>query len=109
VIEQFAPDWVLVSCGFDAHDADPLAELRLVESDYASMAGQLARIAPGRTVLLLEGGYDLDALRGSASATVRGLAGEPPPSPIGSVVSPQSAWTMLDLAATEQARFWAVK
>jgi acetoin utilization deacetylase AcuC-like enzyme len=110
VIEQFAPDWVLVSCGFDAHDADPLAELRLVESDYASMAGHLAAgNAPGRTVLLLEGGYDLEALRGSASATVRGLAGEPLPSPVGAVVSPQSAWTMLDLAAAEQARFWPVK
>ncbi len=48
VIEQFSPDWVLVSCGFDAHDADPLAELRLVESDYASMARHIgARIRPG--------------------------------------------------------------
>ena len=69
VIEHFAPDWVLVSSGFDAHEADPLAELRLVESDYASMARHIgARIDPGRTVLLLEGGYDLDALRGSAAA-----------------------------------------
>ncbi len=89
VIEDFAPDWILVSAGFDAHDADPLAELRLVEADYAAMARHIgARISPGRIVLLLEGGYDLEALRGSAAAVVRGIAGEPPLPP-GGVVSPQ--------------------
>ena len=82
--------------------------LRLVEADYASMARHIgARIDPGRIVILLEGGYDLEALRGSAAAVVRGLAGEPPLPP-GGVVSPQAAWTMLDLATTEQARFWPV-
>jgi acetoin utilization deacetylase AcuC-like enzyme len=110
IVEQFSPDWVLVSSGFDAHDADPLAELRLVESDYASMANQIGAVAgPGRTVLILEGGYNLAALRGSAEAAVRGLAGEPQPPRSGAVTSPQSAWTMLDLAASEQARYWRVK
>ena len=110
VLDEFSADWILVSSGFDAHDADPLAEMRLVEADYASMARHIAtRTGPGRVVIILEGGYDLEALRGSAAAVVQGLAGDPPPRQAGGVVSPQAAWTMLDLAATEQARFWPVR
>ncbi len=56
-IENFVPDWVLVSCGFDAHHADPLSNLELSSGDYA----ELARVArgfapPGRLALFLEGG-----------------------------------------------------
>lgn len=76
VVEQFAPDWVLVSSGFDAHHLDELANLRLIEDDYGWMSGTLAGVTPpNRTVFVLEGGYDLDALRKSARAAVLGLAG----------------------------------
>ncbi len=76
ILRGFAPDWLLVSCGYDAHRADPLAGLALLESDYAAMASFLrGAVPPGRTVVFLEGGYDLEALRGSAAATLSGLAG----------------------------------
>ncbi len=83
IIRQFEPDWMLVSAGYDAHRSDPLAEIELVEGDYAWMAGALNTLIPKqRTVFFLEGGYDLDALRGSISATLNGHAGlggtEPP-------------------------------
>ena len=59
VLEQFNPDWLLVSAGYDAHEADPLAELRLLAGDYAFMAAAVAGCAPpGRVVFFLEGGYD---------------------------------------------------
>ena len=75
VLEQFEPDWILVSAGYDAHAADPLAGLMLVEADYGFMAQTLASlIAEGRAVIFLEGGYDLAALEGSARATVEGWA-----------------------------------
>ena len=75
VLERYEPDWVLVSSGYDAHAADPLAGIRLVEDDYRYMASRVAVVAPtGRTILFLEGGYDLAALAGSAEATVEGLA-----------------------------------
>jgi len=76
VLEQFAPDWMLVSAGYDAHAADPLAGLMLMEDDYGFMAQTLAPLTPaGRAVIFLEGGYDLDALEGSAKATVQGWTG----------------------------------
>jgi acetoin utilization deacetylase AcuC-like enzyme len=84
-IEEFAPTWVLVSAGFDAHRADPLAELALSSGDFAQLALVVAAFAPraGRLVLFLEGGYDLGALRSSVRATLSALLGgvegtEPP-------------------------------
>ncbi len=76
-IEAFAPEAILVSAGYDAHAADPLAELEVTETGYETVARELGALAarlglPG-VALTLEGGYDLDAIRDSAAATVRGL------------------------------------
>ena len=76
-LEAFAPELVMISAGFDAHAADPLADLRLYESDYAWATWRLGEIADacakGRMVSTLEGGYDLDALAASAAAHVKAL------------------------------------
>jgi acetoin utilization deacetylase AcuC-like enzyme len=76
-LEDFRPDFILISAGFDAHRADPLAQLMLVEADYAWVTERLmacaARHCQGRIVSALEGGYDLDALAASAAAHVRAL------------------------------------
>ena len=70
VIEEFAPTWVLVSAGYDAHRDDPIANLALSSGDFASLANSVARIAaPGRLALFLEGGYNLAALRECVTAT----------------------------------------
>lgn len=76
-IEVYEPDAILVSAGYDGHRADPLAHLQITDQGYAAVAGALAAVAvrlglPG-IALTLEGGYDLDALRSSAAATVREL------------------------------------
>jgi acetoin utilization deacetylase AcuC-like enzyme len=77
VVERFGPTWVLVSAGFDAHRSDPLANLRLSSADFADIATTVATFTPqpGRLVLFLEGGYDLDALRMSVGATLASLLG----------------------------------
>jgi acetoin utilization deacetylase AcuC-like enzyme len=76
-VGRFAPDWVLVSAGYDAHTGDPLADLDLLDSDYGWMSSRLAEThPPNRTVFVLEGGYDLDALRHSARSTLLGASGE---------------------------------
>jgi acetoin utilization deacetylase AcuC-like enzyme len=76
-LDQFGPEMVLISAGFDAHRADPLAQLLLDEADYAWATQQLLDIARkhagGRVVSTLEGGYDLGALGASAAAHVRAL------------------------------------
>jgi len=76
-VDAFAPTWVLVSAGFDAHRADPLADLALTSGDFANLARRAREFAPGggRLVLVLEGGYDLDALRLSVGASLAALLG----------------------------------
>jgi acetoin utilization deacetylase AcuC-like enzyme len=79
LVSRFAPDWVLVSAGFDAHRADPLTGLALSAGDFAALAARSVGLAPrpGRTVVFLEGGYDLTAVRESVAATLPALVGEP--------------------------------
>jgi acetoin utilization deacetylase AcuC-like enzyme len=80
IVSRFAPAWVLVSVGFDAHRADPLTGLGLSAGDYGALAARMVELAPepGRVILFLEGGYNLDAIRASVAATLRPLVGEPP-------------------------------
>lgn len=74
---KFAPQFLFISAGFDAHLEDPLAGLRLKEGDYAWITRQIMQIAQnhaqGRVVSVLEGGYNLEALGASAAAHVAAL------------------------------------
>ena len=72
---EFAPTWVLVSAGFDAHRDDPLADVLLTSADFADLTRRVRTLAPrhGRLLLFLEGGYDLDALRNSVGASAAAL------------------------------------
>jgi acetoin utilization deacetylase AcuC-like enzyme len=76
-LDAFAPQLLLVSAGFDAHRADPLAGLELEDEDFGWVTARLAeaasRHAHGRLISVLEGGYDLKALAGSAAAHVGAL------------------------------------
>jgi acetoin utilization deacetylase AcuC-like enzyme len=78
-LDAFAPDFLLVSAGFDAHVKDPLAQIRLVEEDFAWVTEKLMEAAAkhcgGKLVSTLEGGYDLDALGASAAVHVETLLG----------------------------------
>ena len=73
-IDAFAPQLLMISAGFDAHRLDPLAQLELDAADYGWITTELVAIAErhaqGRLVSMLEGGYDLDALRESSVAHV---------------------------------------
>lgn len=76
-VADFAPELILVSAGFDAHLADPLAGLALRAEDFGWVTGRICDLADshcaGRVVSALEGGYDLDALAQSARAHVQVL------------------------------------
>ena len=73
----FQPDFLVISAGFDAHMRDPLANLNLVEEDFAWATRKLMELAAasagGRIVSVLEGGYDLQGLSRSAAAHVTAL------------------------------------
>jgi len=76
-LDAFAPDFLLVSAGFDAHLKDPLAQIRLLEPDFAWVTEKLLEAAAkhtgGKLVSTLEGGYDLDALAASTAVHVQAL------------------------------------
>jgi acetoin utilization deacetylase AcuC-like enzyme len=77
-LDDFKPEMVLISAGFDAHYEDDMGSMKLVEKDYAWVTGQMkdvaARHAGGRVVSMLEGGYILSALARSVAAHLRVLA-----------------------------------
>ena len=107
VVSQFGPDWLLVSAGYDAHAADPLASLRLLPSDYAFMSRELAELTPpGRTICFLEGGYDLDAIAASVTATLAGAAGMVVPDEEHRFRSSELAFATLDAVKAEAAKVW---
>ena len=77
LLDDFAPEFVIVSAGFDAHRADPLAQLEVETEDFVWLTEELLAIADrhaqGRLVSVLEGGYDLNALAESAALHVQSL------------------------------------
>jgi acetoin utilization deacetylase AcuC-like enzyme len=80
-IDEFRPELLLISAGFDAHEEDPLSETYVTEAGYTRMT-EIARDwadrhAGGKVVSLLEGGYNLDALARSVEAHLKALAGSP--------------------------------
>jgi acetoin utilization deacetylase AcuC-like enzyme len=101
--EEFAPQLVLVSAGFDAHRDDPLAECRLEASSFARMACQVRDAAARWGVpvgAVLEGGYNLPALAESAVATLAAFGGE------GESVSTAPEQPVTSSAAIQVGRYW---
>ena len=80
--ERFKPDYILVSSGFDGHWRDPLAQFYLSAAGYARMATRVRELAHtfcgDKLTLALEGGYDLQALTGLTTSTLRVLRGVAP-------------------------------
>ncbi len=76
-LRTFSPEILIISAGFDAHARDPLAQLNVQTEDYAWVTERLLEVAAeccdGRVISLLEGGYDLNALRESVQAHVSTL------------------------------------
>jgi acetoin utilization deacetylase AcuC-like enzyme len=112
VLDAFAPELLVLDVGFDAHDLDPLAHMRVTTQGFARIATCLraaaTRSCGGRIVLATEGGYQLDALRESLQATIDVFAGAPvvepalrddPPTRVGT--------TALELARAAQKRYWS--
>jgi len=77
-MQEFKPELIIVSAGFDAHERDPLGQLELQDDDFGWITGEICRYADdacgGRVISVLEGGYDLDALASASLAHVGALA-----------------------------------
>ncbi|HEX5474917.1 MAG TPA: histone deacetylase [Vicinamibacterales bacterium] len=108
VIEEYAPELLLVSAGFDAHEADPLASMRLTARGYAAVVNRIRRAAErcrAPVALVTEGGYDLSALAACLDATLAVFSAPLAPEHPDAAPAPRAERA---LAATRaaQARFW---
>lgn len=73
--ESFRPSWLVVSAGFDAHRNDPITRMGLVAGDYSRMLHRILPLVPkGRVIMMLEGGYDLEALRECTASSLSAVA-----------------------------------
>jgi acetoin utilization deacetylase AcuC-like enzyme len=107
-VRQFQPGLVLVSAGFDAHERDPLAGMRLTTAAFPAMTMDLRRVAEeccdGRLAAVTEGGYDLRAMADSLRAMIGALSTEDlesSPWPASSTIQPSRARAAI--AATKAA------
>ncbi len=86
IAEEFKPELVLISAGFDAHESDPLADMKLTSHGFGRMTSVIMKWASkcceGRIVLVLEGGYSLSALQGSISSVLQTLLEDNPSSAV---------------------------
>jgi acetoin utilization deacetylase AcuC-like enzyme len=111
VIDQFKPELVMISAGFDAHERDPLARMRLSTPGYALLTKALCDAADrhchGRVVAVSEGGYDLVALQACLQSTVSVLDGAQAPPTQAEVLGP-TARSSAAIAAVRaaQAKYW---
>jgi acetoin utilization deacetylase AcuC-like enzyme len=109
IVRQFAPDFVLVSAGFDCDGRDPLGGLDVTPAGIAMMARTLRRLADesahGRLVAVLEGGYDLDAINDGVATVIDVLRGttRTPPLETGNA---NRADAVLARVRTAQAPYW---
>ncbi len=114
VLRQFKPELLLVSAGFDAHERDPLASMRLTTPVFAAMTSELRAVADeccdGRLVVVTEGGYDLGAIADSLRSVVACMAPEStapaawPPSS----VAPSRAREAVARSRRALSRFWTL-
>lgn len=112
VLEAFAPELLLVSAGFDAHERDPLAGMRLSTSGFGSLMARLAAVSGsacvGRMLLVTEGGYDASALASSLDRSLSVMAGDSPAprgAGAGAAVGERGARAAARARAV-QARYW---
>lgn len=114
VLDQFAPALILVSAGFDAHERDPLARMRLSARGYASLTRHLCQVAGrhcnDRLVLVTEGGYDLRALGACLESTIAVAAGGDPVTPVssGSGEATYRSRATIKAVRAAQSRYWQI-
>jgi histone deacetylase 6 len=105
IAQEFNPDLVVISAGFDAADGDELGGCFVTPPCYAHMTHMLMSLADGRVAVCLEGGYNLRAISNSAVAVAKTLMGEPPPKMEIPKINKEAA-RMLAKVQAHQAPYW---
>jgi acetoin utilization deacetylase AcuC-like enzyme len=111
VIDQFRPELMMISAGYDAHERDPLARMRLTTAGYTQLTKSLCDAADrhchGRVVAVTEGGYDLGALKACLESTVSVLDGATVPPPTDTPrPATQRSRTAITQVRSAQGKYW---
>lgn len=110
VAEQFQPDVVAISAGFDAHQFDPMLQLRATGNFFHWIGKTMEKSFPGKLFGVLEGGYNLEELPGCVHNFIAGVNGEALPHPETETTSGLRTWETYELylhqAAGLLARYW---
>jgi len=112
-IDQFRPELLLISAGFDAHERDPLARMRLSSAGYATLTGWLCdaadRHCQGRLMAVTEGGYELAALKSCLELSVEVLAGPASGAPAEPSLGPTArSRTAIAAVRSAQSKYWRI-
>ncbi len=110
IAQQYAPEFVLISAGFDAHARDPLGGMQVTENGFKALTRVLLGLARdhagGRCAAILEGGYDLTAIRNSASEVLAELQGDQ--EPVAPPEAPSRAGGLIERIRKVQGRYWKI-
>ncbi|OMO91968.1 Histone deacetylase superfamily [Corchorus capsularis] len=106
IASKFAPDFTIISAGFDAARGDPLGCCDVTPAGYAQMTSMLSALSGGKLLVILEGGYNLRSISSSATAVIKVLLGESPaPEPENIVPSKAGLHTVLEVLKI-QMKYW---
>ena len=109
VLEQFRPGLTLVSAGYDAHENDPLASMRVTTDGYGAIVAAVSALAnrTGALALVTEGGYDLSALEDCLNRSIDVVnAGGPPPVPESALALAPRGGRAVAAVRAAQAPYW---
>lgn len=108
IAHRYEPDFILISAGFDAHARDPLGGMAVTEAGFRAMTRELLAVANehcgGRCAAILEGGYDLQAIRSSSAAVLEELAGTTRSGD--TAVASAASSPVVDAIVRHQQRYW---
>lgn len=106
IADEFAPDFTIISAGFDAARGDPLGCCDVTPAGYAQMTKMLSSLSNGKLLVILEGGYNLRSISSSATSVIKVLLGETPETMLENVVPSRSGLQTVLEVLNIQSMFW---
>ncbi|KAJ6881939.1 hypothetical protein NC652_029476 [Populus alba x Populus x berolinensis] len=103
---EFAPDFTIISAGFDAARGDPLGCCDVTPAGYSRMTDMLYTLTGGKLLVILEGGYNLRSISSSATSVIKVLLGEGPGSELGNIAPSRAGLQTVLEVMKIQMNFW---
>ncbi|XP_027168937.1 histone deacetylase 15 [Coffea eugenioides] len=106
IASEFAPDFTIISAGFDAARGDPLGCCDVTPAGFAQMTEMLTALSGGKLLVILEGGYNLRSISCSATAVIKVLLGESPACNLDDIVPSKSGLRTIFEVLKIQTKYW---